>query len=121
MTTWNGADRRAADHPDCTGCVTDGTTLDEARELAPDALAFHLEGMAEDGVPIPAPSPLQAVMGSLESRDGVAMLVKAPDGASRTVHVDVNLPEDVVREIDERPSALATPGPASSPRQPGGR
>jgi predicted RNase H-like HicB family nuclease len=35
--------------PDFPGCVTAGKSLDEARRRAPDALAFHIAGMMEDG------------------------------------------------------------------------
>ena len=48
--------------PDLPGCVTAGATLDEARDMAAEALAFHLEGMAEDGDAIPEPSSLEVVM-----------------------------------------------------------
>ena len=48
--------------PDLPGCVTAGATLDEARDMAAEALALHLEGMVEDGEAIPEPSSLEAVM-----------------------------------------------------------
>ncbi len=41
---------------DFPGCVTAGRTLDEARRMAEQALALHIEGMAEDGEAIPKPS-----------------------------------------------------------------
>ncbi|MEO3434243.1 type II toxin-antitoxin system HicB family antitoxin [Inquilinus sp. CAU 1745] len=58
--------------PDFPGCVTAGSTLDEARAMAEEALAFHIEGMAEDGETIPAPSNLEIIMTSADFRDGVA-------------------------------------------------
>jgi predicted RNase H-like HicB family nuclease len=42
--------------PDFPGAVTAARTLDEALERAQKALALLLEGMAEDGEPIPPPS-----------------------------------------------------------------
>ena len=42
--------------PDLPGCVTAGRTLDEVRAMAIDALALHLQGLIEDGSPIPEPS-----------------------------------------------------------------
>ena len=41
--------------PDFPGCVSAGTTLDEARELAVEALALHVDGMIEDGEAVPEP------------------------------------------------------------------
>jgi predicted RNase H-like HicB family nuclease len=34
--------------------MTAGRTLDEARAMAEEALAFHIEGLIEDGEEIPA-------------------------------------------------------------------
>ena len=48
--------------PDLPGLVTAGSSLDEARRMAEEALAFHLEGLMEDGEAIPAPSSLERVM-----------------------------------------------------------
>ncbi|MBD2090258.1 type II toxin-antitoxin system HicB family antitoxin [Microcoleus sp. FACHB-1515] len=41
--------------PDLPGCVAVGETLDEVRELIHEAVQFHLEGLREDGEPIPPP------------------------------------------------------------------
>ena len=41
--------------PDLPGVISAGSTLDEARAMAIEALAFHLEGMAQSGEPIPEP------------------------------------------------------------------
>lgn len=42
--------------PDLPGCVAVGETEAEARELIREAIEFHLEGLREDGDPVPAPS-----------------------------------------------------------------
>jgi predicted RNase H-like HicB family nuclease len=42
--------------PDLPGCIATGTTLAEAEAAIRDAIAFHLDGLREDGLPIPAPS-----------------------------------------------------------------
>ena len=42
--------------PDLPGCVAVGKTADEVRKLIAKAVPFHLEGLREDGLPIPAPS-----------------------------------------------------------------
>lgn len=41
--------------PDLPGCVATGASLDEVEAQIREAIEFHLEGMREDGVPIPAP------------------------------------------------------------------
>jgi predicted RNase H-like HicB family nuclease len=41
--------------PDFPGLVTAGRTLEEAKAMAEEALAFHIAGMEEDGEDIPEP------------------------------------------------------------------
>jgi predicted RNase H-like HicB family nuclease len=86
--------------PDFPGCVSAGVTLDEARAGAEEALALHIEGMMEDGLPIPEPASLEDVMSDPANRDGVAILVRTPDSDQRSIRVNVTFPEDVLREID---------------------
>jgi predicted RNase H-like HicB family nuclease len=42
--------------PDLAGCVATGATIAEAESQIREAIEFHLEGMREDGTPIPLPS-----------------------------------------------------------------
>ena len=42
--------------PDLPGCVATGATVEETEESIREAIAFHLDGMREDGMPIPQAS-----------------------------------------------------------------
>jgi len=42
--------------PDLPGCVAVGSTSEEVEKLIREAIEFHLEGMREDGDPIPEPT-----------------------------------------------------------------
>jgi predicted RNase H-like HicB family nuclease len=42
--------------PDLPGCAATGATLEEVEREMRAAIAFHLEGLAQDGEPIPEPS-----------------------------------------------------------------
>jgi predicted RNase H-like HicB family nuclease len=42
--------------PDLPGCVATGATLAEAELAIREAIEFHLDGLREDGSPIPPPS-----------------------------------------------------------------
>ena len=42
--------------PDLPGCVATGATVEETEREIREAIAFHLEGLREDGSPIPPPS-----------------------------------------------------------------
>ncbi len=46
----------AAYVPDLPGCVATGQTKEEVERLIRSAIELHLEGMVEDGLPIPEPS-----------------------------------------------------------------
>jgi len=87
--------------PDLPGLVTSGTTLDEARDMAEEALAPHLEGMGENGEAIPKPSSLEEIMSDPENRSAVAILVSVKDDQSKVVRINVTLPGDVLEQIDK--------------------
>ncbi|HEY0379052.1 MAG TPA: type II toxin-antitoxin system HicB family antitoxin [Pyrinomonadaceae bacterium] len=42
--------------PDLPGCAAVGETREEALKLIEEAIEFHIEGLREDGQPIPEPS-----------------------------------------------------------------
>ena len=86
--------------PDFPGAVTAGTSLDDARGMAEEALAFHIEGLVADGEAIPEPSTLEFVMADPTNRDGVAILVVVKTETPKAVRVNVTLPEDVLLQID---------------------
>ena len=41
--------------PDLPGCVSAGDTTEETEANMRQAIEFHIEGMREDGLPIPIP------------------------------------------------------------------
>ncbi len=42
--------------PDLPGCIAVGETRDEVLALVREAIEFHLEGLKQEGQPIPDPS-----------------------------------------------------------------
>ncbi len=42
--------------PDLPGCVATGATVEETEQAIREAIEFHLDGLREDGNPIPPPS-----------------------------------------------------------------
>jgi len=42
--------------PDLPGCIATGQTIEEVEQQIREAIEFHLDGMKEDGEPIPPPS-----------------------------------------------------------------
>jgi predicted RNase H-like HicB family nuclease len=58
--------------PDFPGCTTVGESLDEAMRKAPAALAFHIEGLTEDGVALPVPRGITQITRDPEFGDVIA-------------------------------------------------
>ena len=87
--------------PDFPGVITAGTTLDDARTMAEEALSFHIEGMVEDGEAIPEPSDLDEVMADPDNRSGVVIVVAVKAEVPKVVRVNVTLPSDVLEQIDK--------------------
>ena len=46
----------SADVPDVPGCIATGASIEEVETQIREAIEFHLDGLREDGAPIPVPS-----------------------------------------------------------------
>ena len=87
--------------PDFPGCITAGSSIDEAKDMAHDALSLHIKGMMEDGDNIPAPSKLEDIMDDSDYSDAAAILiVSISETKPRSVRVNITVPEDMLRKID---------------------
>jgi predicted RNase H-like HicB family nuclease len=42
--------------PDLPGCVAVGETREEALHLIREAIEFHIDGLKQDGLPVPTPN-----------------------------------------------------------------
>ncbi len=85
--------------PDFPGAVTAGKTLEEARELAVEALTLHMAGMIEDGEALPEPSTLDELARDPAMKGAVAFLVVA-EPPEKTVRVNITARESQIEAID---------------------
>jgi predicted RNase H-like HicB family nuclease len=46
----------AAYVPDLPGCVATGASVEEVEQEIRAAIRFHIDGLKEDGIPVPTPS-----------------------------------------------------------------
>lgn len=89
--------------PDLPGCVSDADDLQSAQAAAAEALALHLDGMAEDGESPPRPRDVQELIGELDftAETGLpaiaAVTVARPDVGER---VNVYLPKSLLERVD---------------------
>jgi predicted RNase H-like HicB family nuclease len=52
----NAGPNYSAYAPDLPGCAATGATVEDVQREIREAIEFHLEGLREDGLPIPPPS-----------------------------------------------------------------
>jgi predicted RNase H-like HicB family nuclease len=72
--------------PDFPGCITAGRTVDEAREMAEEALRGHVLMMVDEGLAMPFPSKLEDILKDRDFAGAAAYFI---------VNVDVPKPEPV--------------------------
>ncbi|WP_372743270.1 type II toxin-antitoxin system HicB family antitoxin [Neptunomonas sp.] len=51
-----GDDGYGAYVPDLPGCIAAADTKEEVKQLIQEAIEFHIEGLKEDGMPVPEPA-----------------------------------------------------------------
>jgi predicted RNase H-like HicB family nuclease len=85
--------------PDFPGCITAGKTLDEASRLAPKALALHIQGMIENGDPVPEPSKVDDIAKDAAKHGAIAFMVSV-DPPDATVRVNITARESQIKKID---------------------
>ena len=85
--------------PDFPGCISAGSTLEEARRMAAEALSLHIAGLREDGVQLPEPSTLDDLRNDPVMKGAVAFLVEVAE-QERTVRFNITTRESQLAEID---------------------
>ncbi len=106
MTAYIALLRKQADSdfgvefPNFAGCVTAGITLEDACNMAAEALLLHVAGMMEDGDAIPEPSGLDEILTNPLHGNVAAVLIDVPTHGPRSVRVNISVPEDILQAID---------------------
>jgi len=70
-----GASDYGVSFPDFPGVVSAGESLEEARELAQQALTFHVEGLIDDGETVPDPTSLEKVAADADHGELTTIMV----------------------------------------------
>ncbi|MDH3001319.1 hypothetical protein A1D23_12395 [Chelonobacter oris] len=89
--------------PDVPGCFSAGDTLEEAFINAKEAIAFHIEGMLEDGEEIPRPSAIDHHQKKSEFEGFILSLVEVDLShlLGKSEKINVTLPSLLIKRIDE--------------------
>ena len=94
--------------PDFPGCVSGGDTIDDAIRRGREALAFHVEGMVEDGDDLPVPRTLTDLRKDQEFREDAegAVIVSVPiDLPGKAVRVNISMDERLLDSVDRAAAA----------------
>lgn len=89
--------------PDLPGCFSGGQTVEEAFVAAREAILLHLEGMVEDGDPLPQPQPIEAHLNNENYQGGVWGMVDVDLAAlpDKAVRVNITVPSRLLTVIDQ--------------------
>jgi len=58
--------------PDLPGCVATGDTVADVEREIRDAIRFHIEGLREDGLPVPQPTSIADYVEAGSPKDGLS-------------------------------------------------
>src|SRR5215467_4231177 len=92
-----------ASFPDFLGCTTVADSLDAIVPKAAEALAFHVEGMVEDGLPLPPVRGLMQLRKDPVFREDcagamIALVPYAPP--ARAARINITLDESLLERVD---------------------
>ena len=91
--------------PDFPGCVSVGATIDDAVRQGSEALAFHVEGLVDDGEAIPSPRSIDAIKADPEladwRRDADLVLIPLLLDRGSSRRVNISLDRGLLEAIDD--------------------
>lgn len=83
--------------PDFPGCISVGSTLDEAKDMAEEALQFHVDGMIDDNNELPFPTSLES---NLQENAVAYFLVTVRVPEKKSVRINITFSPDILENID---------------------
>lgn len=85
--------------PDFPGCISSGSTLEETKNMAQEALQFHIDGMLEDKEELPHPSTLDDIKKKHPNSEAFLVISsKIPSVAKR---INITIDEKLLRKLDK--------------------
>jgi predicted RNase H-like HicB family nuclease len=89
--------------PDLPGCFSAGETIEEALDMAKDAILCHIEGLLIDDEAIPAPCSIETYRGHPDYQDGTFALVAIDISqvSGETQRINLTMPKRVLMRLDK--------------------
>jgi predicted RNase H-like HicB family nuclease len=87
--------------PDFPGCITAGSTMDEAMAMAQEALAVHADFMRKEGQELPSPMTMEAaIKEALPEGLFATMVVPLDEEAPKFTRINITIPARDLAKID---------------------
>ena len=88
--------------PDLPGCFSAGNTLDDALTNAQEAVLLHLEGLLDDGKPVPTPSDVAQLRRKRGFRNWTWAVVDVDMSqlGDKAARINITLPQRILRAVD---------------------
>jgi predicted RNase H-like HicB family nuclease len=89
--------------PDLPGCFSAGKSIDEAMEMSKEAIELHIEGLIEEGLPIPRSGTIEDHNRRREFAKGTwaVIAINPADLRLKTRRVNISMPERVLEAVDQ--------------------
>jgi predicted RNase H-like HicB family nuclease len=94
--------------PDFPGCISTGGSFDDVAVRGEQALRLHIEGMVEDGEPMPflrSPGDIMTDPAMAEDVAGAAAYAMPIPVPEKAVRINITLDEALLRQIDQGAAA----------------
>ena len=88
--------------PDLPGCFSAGSTTDEALAMAQEAIELHVEGLIDEGQPIPTPAAIEVHQRDPNYADGTWAIVAVDPSKLRirAKRINITMPERTLDAVD---------------------
>lgn len=97
--------------PDFPGCIAAADSYEAAVEQAAEALAFHVEGMQQDGAPIPAPRTVEQIRKAADTwvdfKNAIIAMVPLMAPPSEPQAISASLDKALLSAIDRYADAAS--------------
>ncbi len=89
--------------PDIPGCYTAGSSMEEAIDMAQEAIECHIEGFLIDSDPIPLSSTIEEHQKNPEYNNGVWAIVEVDISklSVKSKRVNITVPERLLNTVDQ--------------------
>ena len=88
--------------PDVPGCFSGGGNVEEALDMAKEAVECHIEGMLLDAEPVPMPSSLEGHQSNPDYSGGIWALVEVDLSSlsMKSKRINITMPELLISTVD---------------------